>query len=132
MTGYVVDASVAVKWLVTEAFSDEAARLLDKQLTLIAPELLFAEATNALWAMCRRGDITKADFAEAVDVLKAAPVTIPLSTRELAASAARLATDLDHPAYDCFYRALALQEHHPIVTADQRFHEIVRNHPYFR
>jgi predicted nucleic acid-binding protein len=28
MTGYVVDASVAVKWLVTEAFSDQAARLL--------------------------------------------------------------------------------------------------------
>jgi len=37
MTGYVVDASVAVKWLVTEALSDEATRLLDGRLTLIAP-----------------------------------------------------------------------------------------------
>jgi predicted nucleic acid-binding protein len=37
MTGYVVDASVAVKWLVTETFSDQAVRLLDKNLTLIAP-----------------------------------------------------------------------------------------------
>jgi predicted nucleic acid-binding protein len=54
MTGYVVDASVAVKWLVTEALSDEAARLPDMELTLIAPELLFAEATNALWAMQAR------------------------------------------------------------------------------
>lgn len=73
MTGYVVDASVAVKWMVTETFSDQAAQLLDKNLTLIAPEFLFAEATNALWAMCRRGDITKADFAEATEVLKSHP-----------------------------------------------------------
>lgn len=130
MSGFVVDASVAVKWLVTETFSDEAARLLDKELTLIAPDLLFAEASNALWAMCRRGDISKADFAEAVAVLKAAPVAVPVSMRQLAASAARLAIDLDHPTYDCFYLALALQEQHPVVTADQRFHAIVRNHPY--
>jgi hypothetical protein len=59
MSGYVVDASVAVKWLVTENFSEQAARLLDEELTLIAPELLFAQAGNALWAMCRRGIITK-------------------------------------------------------------------------
>ena len=36
MTGYVVDASVAAKWLVTEAFSDEAARLLDLMSAAIA------------------------------------------------------------------------------------------------
>ena len=34
MSGYVVDASVAVKWLVTEAFSEQAARLLDGEQTL--------------------------------------------------------------------------------------------------
>jgi hypothetical protein len=47
MTGYVLDEGVAVKSLVTEAFSDEAARLLDKGPTPIVPELLFAEPTNA-------------------------------------------------------------------------------------
>jgi predicted nucleic acid-binding protein len=47
MNGYVVDASVAVKWLVSEDFSAEAATLLDGRATLIAPDLLFAEATNA-------------------------------------------------------------------------------------
>lgn len=130
MTGYVVDASVAVKWLVTEPFSFEAARLLHNGLTLIAPELIFAEGTNALWAMCRRGDITGADFAEAVHVLKAAPVAVPVSMRQLAAAAARLAIDLDHPTYDCFYLALAMQEQQPVVTADRRFHGLVRRHPY--
>lgn len=130
MTGYVIDASVAVKWLVTEAFSEQAASLLDGDLTLIAPELLFAEAANALWALFRRGDIAKADLAEAIDVLKAAPVAVPYTMRQLAASAGRLAVDLEHPVYDCFYLALAVQEQHPVVTADQRFHDVVRAHPY--
>ena len=130
MTGYVVDASVAVKWLITETFSDQAVRLLDRELRLVAPELLFAEAANALWAMCRRGDITKPDFAQAVDVLKAARIAVPVSMRELAASAARLAADLDHPTYDCFYLALAVQEQYPVVTADQRFYDVVHKHPY--
>jgi predicted nucleic acid-binding protein len=130
MTGYAVDASVAVKWLVTEAFSDEAARLLDENLTLIAPEVLFAEATNALWAMCRRGDIGRTDFAQAVEVLKTAPLAFPASMRQLAPAAARLAVDLDHPAYDCFYLALAVQEQYTVVTADRRFFDTVHRHPY--
>ena len=130
MTGYVVDASVAVKWFVNEAFSEVSARLLDDDVTLIAPELLFAEVANALWALCRRGDIGPGDFAEATDTLKGAPIAVPSSMRQLAAAAGRLAIDLDHPVYDCFYLALALQEQYPVVTADARFHDKVRAHPY--
>ena len=63
MSGYGVDASVAVKRVVEEVFSDEAGSLLDSVARLVAPELLFA------------GDITQADFADAVDVLRAAPVS---------------------------------------------------------
>ncbi len=50
--------------------------------------------------------------------------------RQLAASAVRLAVDLDHPVYDCFYLALAIQEQYPVVTADARFHGKVSRHPY--
>lgn len=130
MSGYVVDASVAVKWLVQEPFSEAAARLLNDEITLIAPELLFAEVSNALWAMHRRGDISKTDFTEAVDVLKAAPVAVPASMRQLAAPAGRLAIELDHPVYDCVYLALAMQEQYPVITADRRFYETIRKHPY--
>ena len=130
MTGYVVDASVAVKWLVTEEWSDESSRLLDAGLTLIAPELVFAEASNALWAMHRRGDLTRDDLTDATDLLKSAPISVPVSMRRLAAGAVRLAVDLGHPAYDCYYLALAMQEQYPVVTADARFHDRVRGHPY--
>ena len=130
MTGYVVDASVVVKWLVTEEWSDESSRLLDAGPTLIAPELVFAEASNALWAMHRRGDLTRDDLTDATDLLKSAPISVPVSMRRLAAGAVRLAVDLGHPAYDCYYLALAMQEQYPVVTADARFHDRVRGHPY--
>ena len=130
MTGYVVDASVVVKWLVSEALSEQAARLLEADVVAIAPELVFAEAANALWAMCRRGDIEEDEFAEAVELLKSAPIAVPASLRQLAAAAGRLAIDLDHPVYDCFYLALAVQEQYRVVTADRRFHDKVQGHPY--
>src|SRR5260370_537792 len=130
MSGYVVDASVAVKWLVTENFSEQAVRLLDEELTLIAPELFFAEPANALWVMCRRGIITKADFAEAVAVPKAAPISVRVSMGQVGTCGGRLGTDLDHPVYDCFYLALAVQEQLPVVTADQQFYHVVHKHPY--
>lgn len=130
MRGYVVDASVAVKWLIAEPLSDESARLLDADVTLLAPDLLFAEATSALAAKHRHGELDPEQFADAVDLLRTAPVATPLSMRRLAASSARLARDLGHPVYDCVYLALAIHENHPVVTADTRFHDKVRRHPY--
>ncbi|HET6630167.1 MAG TPA: type II toxin-antitoxin system VapC family toxin [Woeseiaceae bacterium] len=129
MTGYVIDASVAVKWLVTEEHSDDAARLLDGHATLTAPELIFAEAANALWAMRRRGDFGREDLREAIDALADVPV-VPATIRDLAASAVRLAVDLDHPVYDCFYLSLSMRAQYPVVTADRRFLDKVRGHPY--
>lgn len=113
-----------------EHWSDEASRLLEAEATVIAPELLFAEVCNALRAAHRRGDIGPQDLADAIDALKAAPIAVPFSTRQLAASSTRLAVDLDHPVYDCFYLALAIQEQYRVVTADARFHRKVSGHPY--
>ena len=130
MNGYVVDASVAVKWLIAEPLSEEAAGLLDGKTTLLAPDLLFAEATSALAAKQRRGELDSEQFADVVSLLRSAPVGTPLSMRRLAASSARLSEDLRHPVYDCFYLALAIHENHPVVTADARFCNKVRKHPY--
>jgi predicted nucleic acid-binding protein len=130
MTGFVVDASVAIKWLVDEPLSERAAKLLKDDLPLAAPELIYAEAANALWAIARRGQISAADVREALDLLADVPLTVPSSMRQLMAAAARLANDLDHPVYDCLYLALALQEQRPVITADRRFCDVVQAHPY--
>ena len=74
MSGYVVDVRLAVKWLVSEAFSEAAARLLDGKTTLIAPELIFVETANALRAMCLRSNIASADFGFATSTSQLARV----------------------------------------------------------
>lgn len=130
MTRYVVDASVAVKWLVREPLSREASLLLAGGISLMAPDLLFAEAANALWAMRQRGELADVDFEDAVETLRGAPVLIPSTLLQLTPAASRLAADLGHPIYDCFYLALAIQENAPLVTADGRFCERVGLHPY--
>ena len=43
--------------------------------------------------------------------------------RPLAAAALDLALRRDHPAYDCFYVALAMREAAPLATADRRLAE---------
>ena len=80
--------------------------------------------------MCRRGNFSKDDYAAAMNVLKAVPLGVPVPTSSLIGAAARLALDLDHPVYDCIYLALALQEGYPVLTADRRFHDAVKRHPY--
>ena len=97
---------------------------------LIAPELLLAGVCNALWVMLRLGDFDNDDLADATDALRRAPIAVPFSMRQLAASAARLAVDPDHPIYDCSYLAPTVHEQYPVVTADARFHGKVRNHPF--
>ena len=113
----VVDASVAVKWFVDERGADRAAALQGQ--SLCAPDLIFAEVGNALWRLQRQKVLSAADYSQAVDGLRVAPLTVaPLV--ELLPSAAKLAVELDHPLYDCFYLALAMREGCPLVTADQR------------
>ena len=45
----VVDASVAVKWLIAEEGSDFANRLVELGDDLHAPRLMASEVANALW-----------------------------------------------------------------------------------
>ena len=52
----IVDASVAVKWVVPEIGSDQAAALATYRLS--APDLLDAECANVLWVKVTRAEIS--------------------------------------------------------------------------
>ena len=117
MSVVVVDANVVVKWFVDEAGADRASAF--RSGAMVAPDLVFAEVGNALWKLQRKGVLTAADYWEAVQALRVAPIGV-VSVLELLPSAARLALELDHPLHDCFYLALAMREGAPLVTANQR------------
>ena len=55
----VVDASVAVKWLIAEDDSDVARELAASGEDLHAPRLMASEIANALWRKARLGEIER-------------------------------------------------------------------------
>lgn len=119
MTRLVVDASVAVKWVVAEAGTPEAVSLLSTH-PLSAPDLLIAECANILWKKVRLIELSAEEAILASRLLLRAEIELhPM--RALLEPAARLAIDLDHPAYDCIYLALAMAKGWKFVTADTRF-----------
>lgn len=120
MMRLVVDASVAIKWLVEEGGSDTAGRLLEGDHDLHAPRLMASEVANALRRKVRLGEIARGEAG----VLIAAVTEMPLhwsNDETICADAVRLAVALDRPAYDCVYLALAYRIGAKVVTADARF-----------
>jgi predicted nucleic acid-binding protein len=125
----IVDASVAVKWVVSEPGSDEAAALLEQRLG--APALWLSEASNALWAKVMRRQLSPDEArGQAADLADAPMTTIALPG--LLPAAMHMALELEHPIYDCFYLAAAMQRDTYVVTADRRFLEKVTSHPMLR
>ncbi len=124
MKSLIVDASVAIKWVVEESGTREALMLL-KRARLSAPDLLLAECANALWKKVRNNEFTREEALLAARLLETSDVEL-LPMRSLLESAMRIAIELDHPAYDCVYLALALANGCSFVTADERFVRKVR------
>jgi len=116
---FVVDASVAVKWVIPEVLSDQASSLRGRADRLLAPDLLLPEAANALWKKLARREITAREAAQAIDLLMASGLDLRPSG-PLLARALTLAWRLRHPVYDCLYLALAQAEGATLITADHR------------
>ena len=129
MKTVVVDASVAIKWVLVEPGRDAAMSLLGRS-ALIAPELILAECGNVLWKRIRTGQLARQTAEDCFSVLCRAPVNL-VAVADIAPLALRLAADLDHPVYDCLYLALGVERNAQVVTADRRFHAAASRHPYF-
>ena len=115
----IVDASIAVKWLIAEPHSHEARRLLAPRIVLHAPDFILTEVANVIWKKARRKDIPSPqpyieELANITDAVGLQPST------ELVIKAAALAVQIDHPVYDCVYLACAEAASAPLVTADER------------
>ena len=115
MRSLVIDASVAVKWVVEEEGTKEALALRGR--ALAAPDLLIAECANILWKKVRRNELSEQEAVFAAGLLARADIEL-MAMRPYLEAAVRIAVALDHPAYDCIYIALAEAEELRFVTAD--------------
>jgi predicted nucleic acid-binding protein len=116
----VVDASVALKWVLPEEDSELAEGLLDRGVRLCAPAFVFVELANALWFQMRAGKLNATEAAGCMRDLRAAPLEL-WGGEEPLPSTLEWAHRLDHAVYDCAYLALALHLDGTYVTADRRF-----------
>ncbi|MBJ7378530.1 type II toxin-antitoxin system VapC family toxin [Sphingobium sp.] len=118
MTRLVIDASVAVKWVVTEEGTADAVSLLSAG-QLAAPDLLMAECADILWQKVARSELDPDEAVLAARLLQQADIEL-YPMRSLLEPAAQIAIDLNHPAYDCIYLALAMTNGWRLVTTDAR------------
>jgi predicted nucleic acid-binding protein len=115
----VIDASIAVKWVIEEHGTREALKLRQR-VRLLAPELLVAECANILWKKVKRDELTNEQALLAARLLQIAEIEL-VPMRSLFGVATRMSIELDHSAYDCVYLALAIENKCQFVTADERF-----------
>ena len=127
MSDYVVvDASVAVKWLVREADSVEALELVTSWsaagVTLVAPYLMPAEVANALHKRVLGEELSVAAAARQIELLLASGVEL-IETPSLHVRALAIASELNQSAaYDAHYLVLAEELDCDLWTADARFY----------
>jgi predicted nucleic acid-binding protein len=122
---YVLDASVAVKWILPETeepFSAEAKRLMKRALDgdagLVVPDIFWAELANVIWKGRRRGRLDGEDVASAMASLMSLDVQVA-GTGELIPAALEAAMNLNIAVYDACYVELANRLNVSLVTADR-------------
>ena len=120
---YVLDASVAFKWLVPEQDTPKALRLRDDfrqaLIRLIVPDFFPSEVIHSLTRAERQGRVTPQEgarlFKDFVATMPSLHPSFPLLARAYALSSATRSS-----VFDCMYVVLAEQEQCELVSADQR------------
>ena len=126
----VVDASVAVKWLIEEEDSDRAISLArvwaNDGVQPVAPYLMPYEVSNALHRRVTAGEMAVDEAASLMDQLSSMDVELH-HPRNLQGRALRLASQLgQRMAYDAHYLALADAVGCELWTADRQFYRAAR------
>ncbi|MFN3233218.1 MAG: type II toxin-antitoxin system VapC family toxin [Alphaproteobacteria bacterium] len=119
----VVDASVACKWFIEEEGWHEAQQIVEVEETLVAPDLIVAEISNIFWRKVRLDQMLPSHATAGIDGLMITLTDI-VPCAALVPRALEISLELDHPAYDCFYIALAERKDVKLVSADAKLQQL--------
>jgi len=131
---YVVDASVAAKWILPasgETLTREALELLKSyavgEVRFIVPDLFWAELANILWKAVRQARL-RASLAESGLHAMRDRNFPTISSHTLLVEAFAIATAFDRTVFDALYVALAVDSKSQLVTADERLANALAAH----
>jgi len=125
----VVDANVAIKWVVEQPHWERAREVIARGVTLMVPGMFVAEVTSTLGRYVRARIITLEQARRGLTSILG-QISVFEQDASLAEEALSKGAELDYPPYDCFYLALAMLRGAPFVTADKRFINRLANTPY--
>jgi len=120
----VVDASVAMKWVLKEEYAEQALMLVDdrKSYNFSAPDLIETETANALWKHVKAGEMTVEIAKNLHEIIFAENIISLHPARPLIPRALEIADAIKHnTVYDCLYMALAETLNCDVITADKEF-----------
>lgn len=126
MRSFVLDASVAAKWMLPakeEMFRAEAFRLLDAyeagEIDLVVPDIFWPECGNLLWKAVRQNRCSRVDAELALLLLVRRKIPT-IASSEVLSQALSIALKFNRPVYDSLYVALAAETKNEFITADER------------
>ena len=126
----VVDASVGLKWVLQEADSPLAERLVRSDVDLLVPDFWLHEACNVLWLQVRRKLFTPNEAREALALMRAQVEPTPTAELRLHDVALEIGLTINHSTYDTLYVAFALaMGAERVVVADGPFVTAMQTHP---
>jgi predicted nucleic acid-binding protein len=118
-----LDASVAVKWVIDDPYSEQALLLLSEGVKLHAPGHWLAEVANTLWARSRFNPVITMDqAAERLGWLSSLAVH-QRDVGGLSQGALRIASALDITVYYSLYLEASRETGAPLITADGKLFE---------
>jgi predicted nucleic acid-binding protein len=130
----VVDASVGIKLVITEALSNEVHALFDHlardpAARFYVPDLFDIECANILWKQVQRSGYPLPDAQFNLVTLGALAMQ-RVSVTPLAADALAIAASRGISAYDACYVAASQQLGVPLITADSKLVARMAGSPY--
>lgn len=118
-----VDASVVIKAYIPEEFSDKAGALLErlerKEISLVAPDLIYSETGNILWKKSRLKELTASEIEDISNEILHLPLQV-VPSKPILKLAIGFSIAYDITVYDAFYLSVAKIYETKLITADKK------------
>ena len=126
----VVDASVALKWVLEEPDSHLAQALTEGEEEVLVPDFWLNEAANVCWLQVRKGKWSADEAREGLALLRALVPPTATSDLDLHDVALDIGLAVNHSTYDTLYVAFAVaMGARGVVAADGPFARDMGRHP---